>query len=108
MTDKEKLLSLIGLSRRAGKVTIGQDNVFQELRKRKSLLILVTEDTSSSVLRKVHASDVNPVIIELKEISRYELGTSLGLNAAQIVSYDLEDGFAAKILKENDRGVADE
>lgn len=113
MQNNNKILSLIGLSRRAGKVIIGQDNVFDELRKGKKLLVILTEDVSKSVTRKLDSlleiSDSLQVL--LKGTDRHEMGLSLGLQTAQIVAFGIKNGFAVKIvkeLKEMDRGVADE
>ncbi|MEG1502145.1 MAG: hypothetical protein RRZ70_02795 [Synergistaceae bacterium] len=110
MNLSNKIFNLIGLSKRAGRVAVGQDNVFLLIKNPSPMLVIVTDDVSQGVIRKVNTSierNASKLLI-LNGITRYDLGQVLGVNAAQIIAYPIDDSFAVKILEENDRGGANE
>ena len=102
---KEKILGLLGLMRRAGALSLGEDNSLETIRAGKGKLLLVASDRSDNARRRAdNASagrNVEPVLLPF---SREELGGAVGLNACSMaVVTDL--GFAdalAKLLAEED------
>lgn len=105
-----QLLNTLGLARRAGRLIIGQDHVFAQIRKKTSLLIILVNDSSKSVQRSVNSAveREEAKLIILKNTDRETLGSSLGINSVQIVALPMQCGFAKKILTLNDRSDADE
>lgn len=95
MTDK--ILSLLGLCRRAGKLAIGAEPSIESMQKHKSVLILYAEDFSHNslkpVLEQVKQSNVNAFDIHR---SKDELSHSLG-KLCGVLSVE-DRGFADKLV----------
>lgn len=92
----DKLLSFLGLCRRAGRMTLGNDVVIESMEKKNSNLVLLASDvsvrTKKGVLAK--ADGTNTEVIDLK-YTKDELSQALGKYAAVISIEDF--GFAKKI-----------
>lgn len=107
----EKLLNALGMARRAGELLIGQDKIFDALKRKKKLAVFVTEDCSQNVMRTLRAAEERGAvkITELKGIGREALGAQLGISAAQAAALPEESGFLKKFLSKNfERSDADE
>ncbi|NLV82536.1 MAG: hypothetical protein GXZ18_05995 [Synergistaceae bacterium] len=105
-----QLLNTLGLARRSGRLIIGQDHVFAQMKKNEDLLILLVNNSSKSVQRSVSAAveRKEAKLIILKNTDRETLGSNLGINSVQIVALPKQSGFAKKIIILNDRSDADE
>ncbi len=91
-----KTLSLLGICRKAGKLSVGHDMVFQSVRKGKARLIVLTKDASPRHLRELEAADFNGKVITLEDTSD-TVGASIGKRCC---IYAVEDeGFAKAIEK---------
>ena len=53
----KKALAMLGLARAAGVLSIGQDDIREELRRGKKLVIFVTEDAGASAMRRFIAAE---------------------------------------------------
>lgn len=106
----EKLLNTLGMARRAGVLVVGQDNVFSEIKRHVSMLVITASDCSAAVLRSAapHAERGEARIITLKDTDRSVLGRYIGIGAAQIVALPAGCGFAKKLLSLYDRSDANE
>ena len=104
---KNKFLGLLGLARRAGSVTYGMTAVLDEIYKRKSKLVILTEDfadNSAKQLDKALETDrKNPKVITVP-YSKEEIGFSIGSKPTGIVSVSdvnfkkgLLDSIAAQV-----------
>ena len=103
MTENEKkILNLLGLARRAGKLYAGQDKVIDGCRKGK-LLVIMTNDCSANVLRALNGSKCVCL-----DCNRTELGQSVGLKTAQVAALDVNNGFVEKILSLANRSDVNE
>lgn len=95
MTDR--ILSLLGLCRRAGKLTIGADPATESVIKHKSSLVLYANDFSHNsvkpVLEAAHKNNVKALIINR---SKNELSLALG-KMCGVVSVE-DKGFADKLV----------
>lgn len=105
MSETERILGLLGLSRRAGRLSAGQDNVFEALHTGAEMLVIISEDCSENVLRSLKAAEERgeAKIMKLEGINRNILGARIGLKTAQVAALPLEDSFSIKILSLNDR-----
>ncbi|MCE5200933.1 MAG: hypothetical protein LLF78_00250 [Synergistaceae bacterium] len=105
----EQFMNTMGMARRAGKLIVGQDNVFAAM-KRDPLLVIVTDDCSASVLRSLGAGvDRGTVrVVTMKDTDRTVLGAHLGVGSAQVAALPLKSGFAKKALSLYDRSDANE
>jgi ribosomal protein L7Ae-like RNA K-turn-binding protein len=52
MTNKQKILNMLGLARRAGKLVTGEELVVDEVRKQKAKLVFVASDASENTRKK--------------------------------------------------------
>lgn len=104
----DKILSLLGLCRKAGKITLGNDAVIDAAEKHKSKLILLASDlsanTAKGILAAAHRNDVKITAVNR---TKDEFGGALGKFCA-VVSID-DSGFANKfaelIARENQQEV---
>ena len=96
MTDR--ILSLLGMCRRAGKLVIGAQPCIDSISKRKSNLIIFANDFSRSsakpVLEKAHQSDVKTLVLNR---SKEEISLALG-KLCGVVSVE-DNGFAKKLTE---------
>lgn len=96
MTDR--ILSLLGLSRRAGKLVIGAEPCIESIAKHKSDLIICANDFSRNsakpVLERAHQNDVKTLIINR---SKDEMSFALG-KLCGVVSVE-DKGFAKKLTE---------
>ncbi len=92
----DRILSLLGLCRRAGKMTLGNDVVIDNIIGGKSKLVIMADDisknTSKSILSAAHRHNVKVLTINR---SKDELGMAVGKYCA-VLSID-DSGFAKKL-----------
>lgn len=101
----EKIFSLLGLARRAGKLSLGHDAVIQSVVKNRAKLCLASGETSERLRRELeHAcsfKDKNIPFFTLpcgmEKLSK-AVGTKIG-----VLSVD-DEGFAAAIQKNIQKG----
>lgn len=94
----DRVLSFLGLCRRAKKLVIGAEITEESVRDGKSLLVLYAADASPNSLKRVRAAaEENGVVIMCANRSKAELSASLGRLCAVL---SVEDkGFAGKLRK---------
>ena len=103
----DRLLSLLGLARRAGRVSLGFDPVCDSAVKGEAALVLVAADISEGSLRKLKSSiDGYGVCIEQTPYDIDSLGAAVG-KAVRVLSVN-DSGFAAKVKQLLDAGSAAE
>lgn len=109
MNDNE-ILNMLGLARRAGELIIGQDDVFAQIKKGKDLFILLANNASKIIQKKVItvSERSNLMYITLQNTGRKVIGDRLGIKEVQIVALPVQCGFAKKILILYDRSEVDE
>lgn len=93
----ERIYSLLGIARRAGKITSGESQVEAMLKKRKGKLLVLAEDAPGTHKKYSQwAEDLKiPVLIFG---TKQELGKAIGLSMRSTVLV-MDDGFAKAILK---------
>ena len=93
MTDK--LLSLLGLCRRAGKIVLGNDPVIDSINQRKAKLVIVASDSSKNtakgVLSTAHRNNVSAQVVPY---TKDDISLAIGKYTAVLCI--LDDGFAKK------------
>lgn len=93
----ERIYSLLGIARRAGKITSGESQVEAMLKKHKGDLLVLAEDAPGTHKKYTQwAEDLKiPVLIAGKKL---ELGKAIGLSQRSTVLV-MDAGFAKAILK---------
>jgi len=95
--DNQKLLSLLGLCRKANLVSFGHDAAKAALRNKKARLCLVCEDASPRLKEEFRflAQDTNTPIHEIS-LTSFEIKAATQYKAAVLTVNN--SGFAEKIL----------
>lgn len=97
MTNKDKLLNFIGIAKRAGKITTGEDVLLGAIRKRKIKFLIIAADSGKASFKKFtdkanyYAIDTNTVL------TKEDISKAIGVPRTIIGITD--NGFA-KRLKE--------
>ena len=93
----DRLLSFLGLCRRAGCMIIGADTVVKAIGERRALLVLLAADLSPNSSRDIEYA-ARQAGVELRTLSRSkdELSFALGRRCGALCVTD--KGFADKIL----------
>ena len=91
-----KTLSLLGICRKAGKLSVGHDMVFQSVRKGKAKLVVLTKDASPRHSRELEAAEFAGSVITL-EATADIVGPAIGKRCCIFAVED--DGFAKAIEK---------
>lgn len=101
----DKVLSLLGLARRAGRVTLGFDAVCASVMKNESRLILAAADVSEGTMRKLrnHLSQTESNIIEIP-YTQEQINAAIG-KPVRLISIN-DSGFAKRLteLLDNSNG----
>lgn len=103
----DRLLSLLGIARRAGKITLGFDAVCSSVGKNESKLILAAADVSEGTMRKLrnHLSESE---INIREIpyGMEPINAAIG-KPVRLISIN-DSGFANKFNELLDKGNGEE
>jgi len=93
----ERVQSLLGIARRAGRVCSGEAQIEAMLKKSKGRLLIVAEDSPGTVKKYTHwAADLGLTLIVMG--SKQELGLAIGLSPRAAILI-MDEGFAKAILK---------
>lgn len=94
----EKVLSLLGLARRAGRLTMGFDPVVESVKTGQSRLVLITSDISPKTEKELKYSLRDcEMQLECIPFDVTAIGNALG-RAAKIISVN-DEGFAVSVKK---------
>lgn len=90
----EKLLSLMGIARKAGRLSLGYDPAEEAMRKGKSKLLLIAKDVSERTLKSITAA-------------AQQTGTRIILTDITMDAFGAAVGKRSGIVSVNDRGFAE-
>lgn len=96
----DKFLSLLGIARRSGKLSLGHDAVISSVVKNKAQLCVLSREASERLQKEMkHACSFENKNIPLlvTEYTILELSSAIGSKAA-VVAVD-DEGFATALLK---------
>lgn len=100
-----KVLSLLGLARRAGRLTCGFDSVCGSVRKHESRLLLISADISEGTLSKLKSEIGSAELVPL-DCTMEQIDAAIG-KPVRIISVN-DDGFAQRIRQEIRTGNGEE
>lgn len=103
LEKNNKIYGLLGLARRAGKISFGTESSIETIEKKKAKLVIVAEDCSERT-KKNFEELCKKLNVELRIVGTIELlSQSIGqVNKAVFVIKD--ENFAKEILKRIDGG----
>ena len=103
MKDMKKILSITGISRKAGKMILGTEKVISEIRKgRKNSvkLVLIASDVSENTRKKIsNACGFYNVPTVFIESDKTTFGHRMGANGELSVAGITDSGLAAAVKK---------
>jgi ribosomal protein L7Ae-like RNA K-turn-binding protein len=95
----DKVFSLLGLCRRAGRLAWGEEKSLKSIREKRAHLVLLAVDASGNTRKRIMDKCVFYSIAYVSFSTLSELGAVTGADARAVVSV-LDKGFAAAIQKE--------
>lgn len=99
----ERVLGLLGLALRAGKLTAGQEPALKLIRRGKAKLILLAEDASDNTKKVFYDKGKYYGVPVLEKGSMDQLGKALGKGQRAVVAVS-DEGFAKSMLKNIEEG----
>lgn len=95
----EKILGLIGIARRAGKITFGFDAVMQDVFKGRAKGVFLSSDASERTATKVHdACDEYKTRLTGLEVTKSQLGAAIGRSDTAVIAV-LDKSLADRIAE---------
>lgn len=91
-----KILSMIGLARRAGKLSMGHDMTLESLKKRKAKLIVFCSDVSPRLINEFEKRNSNVPIIK-SDITMDEVHFSVGKKVG-VMTVD-DENFSKRLIE---------
>lgn len=91
-----KFIQRLGLAMRAGKVVSGEDLVLREVRSKKALLVILSQDAAKNVEKKITDKCNTYQVPLLRFGTRQELGLAIG-KPERVVIAITDPGFAQMI-----------
>lgn len=92
-----KLLSLLGIARRAGRLTMGFDAAAESIKKGESKLLLLSDDLSEKSKKSIgYTAQQNGVEVLITGCTMSDTGNALGRKQTGIISVN-DSGFAKKM-----------
>ena len=95
MNNTKKVLNLLGLAKRAGKVITGEELVVKAIQNGKASLVFVAHDGSENLIKKITDKSSYYEVSVLQTFSVNELSVAIGANRKVLAIAD--DGFAKKM-----------
>ena len=99
MSDNPKLLSLLGMCRRAGRLSCGHDAAIGSVRSKSAKLCLLSSDSSQRLRKEIEREasfEGRDIPVKLMLSTMEEIGKATGLKSA-VVSV-IDEGFAKTML----------
>lgn len=94
----DRVLSLLGLCRRAGKLTMGNDAVIDDILKGKAYLVIFASDLSDNTKKGIlSAAKLRGVKVLTTDADKFQLGNAVGKYCAVISVNDR--GFAKRLCE---------
>lgn len=99
LKENIKVRRLIGLSRRAGKLSYGSDGCITDLKKHKSKLIITSSDISDKSKKEIEFYLGNTDML-CTDMTKEELGKLIGIPQTAVLSVK-DENFSKGILEVN-------
>lgn len=95
MNNEQKILNLLGIARRAGRLLSGEEMVIEAIRKQKPTLVIVASDASQNTLKRIKDKSTYYHVPCIELATRLQLSQAIGQQRSVIALTDV--GFAKKI-----------
>lgn len=98
-----KVLNLLGIARRAGKLVMGTDSIVNTLPSRKIKIIFIANDASNATFDKIDKKAYFYHVPVVNRFSTEELSKALGVGSIKLVGVT-DEGFYKSMKEELERG----
>jgi ribosomal protein L7Ae-like RNA K-turn-binding protein len=98
-----KVLNLLGIARRAGKLIMGTDSLIKVLPSKKIKLIFIAKDASLATIDKIDKKAYFYQVQVVNIFTTDELSKALGVGSIKIIGI-ADEGFAKSMREEIERG----
>ena len=95
---QDKVLLMIGLARRAGKICSGAPLCEKEIKAKRSELIIIAKDTSSASKKAITDSCNHYNVMYIEYSNMDDLGKAVGADGVRTVISVNDNGFANAIM----------
>lgn len=92
---KQKILQLLGLAQRAGRVTSGEEFVVEAIRKGQTKLVFLADDAASNLMKKITDKSKTYQVEVVTAFSTLELSAAVGKTRKVVAITDA--GFTKKM-----------
>jgi ribosomal protein L7Ae-like RNA K-turn-binding protein len=99
----ERMVGLLGMALRAGKLTAGQEPVLKLIRRGRAKLILLSEDASENTKKVFHDKGQYYNVPVLEKGSMDQMGRALGKGPRAVVAIS-DAGFARSMVQNIEEG----
>ncbi len=99
MKDSKKILSLLGLAMRAGKITLGEDAVIKTIKKGKAKIVFVAKDVGESTKKKINDKCKSYNVKMVQIFTSEEQSQAIGKMNRVLIGV-VDEGFANAINKQ--------
>lgn len=93
--DREKILSMLGMARRAGKLSTGFEAVKESVKRKKAKLILCSCDLSAKTVKELEFAAKNFVTVITTDFSMTDISIAVGTKTGCVALCDR--GFAEAV-----------
>lgn len=97
MEQRKKILSMIGMAYKAGKIISGEDPVRKVIRHKSAKLLIIAEDASDNTKKRFINSATYYHVPYYIYLTKEELSNSLGQKLRSVVSV-IDEGFANHLI----------
>ncbi|KRN88625.1 YlxQ-related RNA-binding protein [Ligilactobacillus ceti] len=97
MENRQKVLNLLGLAKRAGKLVTGEELVLKQIRNGQARLVLLASDCGMSTMKKISNKCDSYAVNIITEFTKQELSIAIGQSRTVIAVNDA--GFSKKMLQ---------
>ncbi len=99
----DKVLNLLGIAKKAGKLVLGTDSILNVLPSKKIKLLFIASDASVATKDRFDKKAFFYQIRVVDEYTTNELSKALGVTQIKIIGVN-DEGFAKALMKEIERG----
>lgn len=94
--QQDKVLSMIGLAKKAGAVSAGEMKCSDAIKKRKARLVIIADDASDNTKKSIKNSCAYYNALYIEYSQKNQLGRMCGYDAVSVLSVN-DDNFAKGI-----------
>ncbi|MDR0921104.1 MAG: YlxQ-related RNA-binding protein [Lactobacillales bacterium] len=97
MTNSERVLNLLGLAQRAGKLITGEELTIDDIRREKTKVVFVASDASGNTRKKIKDKSSYYAVPYFERFNQAELSHAIG-KIRMVVGVN-DAGFAKKLIE---------